>query len=318
MKRPIPSLGARRRFTIAGHAMDAPALDPGLYVVATPIGNLGDITLRALATLAAVDTVACEDTRQTARLLDRYAIDARRVAYNEHNADRAGPGLLDAVADGAAVALVSDAGTPLVSDPGQRLVAQAVDRGLPVVALPGASAPLAALVASGLASTPFTFAGFAPNRRGALAAWAKAHADRPETLVAFEAPTRIAATLAVLAREMGDGRRAVVARELTKMHETLHRGTLRGLADAMGAMERVRGEIVLVIEGADRAARMWDDAAVDAALLEALATMGTRDASAQVAAASGRAKRELYRRALDLAPDDATGRARNGRDGERP
>ena len=159
---------SERGYTIGPHAFSASALAPGLYVVATPIGNLRDVSLRALETMAAADRLACEDTRQTARLVDRYGITTPRVSYTEHNADARGEELLGEIAAGGSVALVSDAGTPLVSDPGARLVAEAVDRGIAVFPLPGAAAPIAALVASGLGGRAFTFLGFLPSKgRGA-------------------------------------------------------------------------------------------------------------------------------------------------------
>ena len=295
---PPVSTDATATWMFEGRERRAPPLPPALHVVATPIGNLADITLRALDTLAACPVIACEDTRTTARLLDRYAITGRRVAYTEHNAERAGPRLLDAIAAGTPVALVSDAGTPLVSDPGQRLVAAAVARDLDVVPLPGASAPLAALVASGLMGETFTFTGFLPGRRKGLLEWAARHGGGGSTIAAFEAPGRIAASLAVLAEALGTERRAVVAREITKLHETHHRGTLGTLAGEFAAMDRVRGEIVLVLEAA-REASDWTDEAVDAALDDALSRLGTKDAAAEVAAASGRPRRDLYRRALE-------------------
>src|SRR5262245_49582458 len=209
-----------RRFSVGGQGLSAPAIPPGLYLVATPIGNLADITLRALEVLAAAELIACEDTRVTSVLLRRYGIAAPLAAYHEHNAARQRPRLLAALAAGKAVALVSDAGTPLVSDPGYRLAAAARDAGHAVIPIPGPSAVLAALVASGLPTDTFLFAGFLPVKAGPRAARLAALAGVPATLVFFEAPQRLGAALAALAAAYGGDRPARVARELTKIHET--------------------------------------------------------------------------------------------------
>ncbi len=284
-------------FTIRAQTFTAPVLEPALYIVATPIGNLGDITLRALDVLAGADVIACEDTRTTGVLLSRYGIGTDKVSYTEHNADNRGPDLLRQIGEGRAVALVSDAGTPLVSDPGARLVAAAVDAGVVVVPIPGAAAPVSALVGSGLSDGDFRFCGFLPSK-------AKARADRLEvlstddaTLVFFESPARIADSVAAMRDAFGD-RPATVAREMTKLHETFHRGTLSALQTEFASMERVRGEIVVVVSGAQ--ADAMSDADVDAALQVALASMRTKDAAAHVADLTGRSKSDLYARALEL------------------
>jgi len=211
--------GRQRSFRLHNMSVPARPLEPALYLVATPIGNLGDITLRALETLAGADVLACEDTRVTRVLLDRFGIQNRPYAYHEHNADEAGPRLLQALEAGKSVALVSDAGTPLVSDPGYRLAQSAIEAGYRVVPIPGASAPLAALVGSGLPNDAFLFAGFLPTKD-------KARRDRlaeleaaPATLMFFESPHRIAATLAAAADVLGADRSACVCRELTKAFE---------------------------------------------------------------------------------------------------
>ncbi|MBB4183657.1 16S rRNA (cytidine1402-2'-O)-methyltransferase [Sinorhizobium terangae] len=281
------------------HNMSIPArpLEPALYLVATPIGNLADITLRALETLAGADVLACEDTRVTRVLLDRYGIVNRPFAYHEHNADEAGPRLLSALGEGKSVALVSDAGTPLVSDPGYRLAQLAIEAGHRVVPIPGASAPLAALVGSGLSSDAFLFAGFLPvkdkarrDRLGELAAV-------PSTLLFFESPHRIAATLAAAADVLGTERKAAVCRELTKAFEEFRRGTLGELRAFYADGANVRGEIVLVV-GPPEAKPVPKEADVDA-LLSALAQeMPMGKAATEAARRTGLPRKELYDRLL--------------------
>lgn len=273
-------------------------MSAGLYPVATPIGNLGDITLRALETLAAADVIACEDTRTSGVLLKRYGIDGKRVSYNEHNAAERGPDLLRQIEGGAAIALISDAGTPLVSDPGLRLVRECSAASLAVVPLPGASAPLAALVGSGLGEGEFRFVGFTPNKQQARRARLDELKADPATLILFESPNRIAATLADATDVFGAERPAVVARELTKMHETFHRGSLSDLAQEFSVIERVRGEIVLVIAPAPPAE--FDARDTDELLRNALAEMKTKDAAAHVAALTGEPRQTLYARALAM------------------
>ena len=288
---------SERGYTIGPHAFTAPRPASGLYVAATPIGNLRDVSLRVLETLAGADRIACEDTRQTARLLSRYGIETPRVSYNEHNAVARGPELLDAIARGETVALVSDAGTPLISDPGARLVAEAVERGLPVFPLPGPAAPVAALVASGLGGGAFTFLGFLPSKEGARRDALEPYVGRPETLVLFESPHRLVASLKSMSEVLGAARRAVVAREITKMHETHHRSTLGELVVEFGAMERVRGEIVVTIEGAAPAADALD---AEAVLRDLLSEHGAGRAAAEAARLTGRTRKELYALALSL------------------
>ena len=234
----------RPGFNIARTRIDAPLLEPALYLVSTPIGNLGDITLRALETIAAADMLACEDTRVTRKLLTRYGIARKTVAYHEHNAATQGPRLLTALAEGRSVALVSDAGTPLVSDPGFRLVAAALEAGHRVVPVPGASAPLAALVGSGLPTDSFAFAGFLPAKSAARLAALERWRGIPATLVLFEAPGRLVASLKAAATVFGGARRAAIGRELTKLHEEIRPGTLDELADHYGS-QAARGEIVI-------------------------------------------------------------------------
>lgn len=271
---------------------------PGLYLVATPIGNLRDITLRALDTLRAADTIACEDTRVTRKLLTAHGITGRLTAYHDHNAAAAGPALIERVEAGEVVALVSDAGTPLISDPGFRLVGEANARGVPVTVLPGASAPLAGLVLSGLPADRFHFAGFPPPRQAARRSFLRALADIDATLVLLESPRRLAASLADMTEVLGP-RPAAVARELTKLHEEVVRDDLRSLAARYAAGGPPRGEIVVLVSPPE-APGAADEAEIDARLGEALATMSVRDAAALVAEATDAPRRTVYRRALAL------------------
>ncbi len=289
---------SERTFTIAGIVQPAPPLEPGLYVTATPIGNLGDVTLRALATLAAADIIACEDTRVSSRLTTHYGISARLIAYNDHNAAAQRPKLLATIAEGGAAALISDAGTPLISDPGYRLVAEAIEAGFAVVPIPGASAVTTALSAAGLPTDTFLFAGFLPpkeaGRRKRLAELAATQA----TLVFYEAPQRLADSLRDMAEVLGGGRLAVVAREITKLFETFRRGTLDELAAQFGDEAEPKGEIAVLV-GAPLERALTPEA-VDGALRDALRNTGVSEAAATVAAATGLPKRQLYARALQL------------------
>ncbi len=227
-------------------AASAPVAPPAaLYLVATPIGNLEDITLRALRILREVRWIACEDTRHTATLLQHHGIRARLVSYHEHNERQRAPELLAALERGESGALVTDAGTPLVSDPGFRLVSACIARGIPVVPLPGPSAVLAALAGSGLPCDEFLFAGFLPARRGERRRALERLRDEPRTIVLFESPHRVAASLSDAAEILGP-RPAVLARELTKIYEEFRRGRLSELAESVSTAP-VRGEITLVI-----------------------------------------------------------------------
>lgn len=270
----------------------------GLYLVATPIGNARDITLRALDVLGAADLVACEDTRVTGRLFAMLGLSAPLTPYHEHNAERARPALLARLREGAVVALVSDAGTPLVSDPGFRLVRACIEEGLPVTAVPGASAALTGLQLSGLPTDRFLFAGFLPPkaaaRRSALAELAAA----PATLVFYESARRLPVALADMATVLGD-RAAAVARELTKLFEEVRRGRLHELAAHYAAAGPPKGEVVIVVEAAGEATHTADD--LDARLAVALGRASVRDAAAEIAAATGLPRREVYARAVVLA-----------------
>lgn len=274
---------------------------PGLYIVSTPIGNLGDLTPRAVDIMRAADVIACEDTRVTGRLLKLHRIDTRMIPYHDHSSPEARHGLIRHLNDGKTVALVSDAGTPLISDPGYRLVRDAVDAGVMVTAAPGPSSPLTALVLSGLPTDRFLFAGYLPPkdkaRRDALADVATVRA----TLVFLESPKRLAASVAAMADILGD-RPAAVARELTKLHEEVRRGRLADLARDYAEMPAPKGEAVVVVgpPAADSAVQ----ADIDTLLGEALATMTVRDAAATVAAATGAPRKEVYSRALALGRAD--------------
>jgi len=292
--------GEARPYIVAGQAAEAPRLPPGLYLVATPIGNLRDITLRALETLAAADLVACEDTRVTRKLFDHYGLSAPLIAYHDHNAATARPKILDKLAAGGAVALVSDAGTPLISDPGYRLVRAAAEAGHPVTAAPGPSAALMALTVAGLPTDRFFFEGFLPAKETARRARIAEIARIPATLVLFESGPRLAATLADLAAGLG-ARAASIARELTKLHEEVRRGDLAALAADYAAGAETRGEIVIVI--APPAAEQPSGADIDALLRAALARTSVKEAVAEVAAATGEPRRAVYSRALALTKD---------------
>jgi 16S rRNA (cytidine1402-2'-O)-methyltransferase len=301
MTKPPGHEGRELRYTLGAHSFDVSKVAPGLHIVATPIGNLGDITLRALATLAGADLIACEDTRVTRKLLDRYAITTPLTPYHDHNATTARPKLLQRLAEGAAVALVSDAGTPLVSDPGFKLVRAVQEAGYSVTALPGASAPLAALAVAGLPTDQFFFAGFLPPKQTARRTRIAELARIPATLVSFETGPRIAETLADLAAGLG-AREAALCRELTKLHEEVRRGDLETLARTYAAGGELRGEFVLVIAPpAAQEQPSADDA--ETLLRQALTRVSLKDAVGEVALATGLSRRDLYQRALALAKE---------------
>ena len=267
-----------------------------LVVCPTPIGNLEDVTLRVLAALREADLVACEDTRRTRVLLERYGVQATLVSYHEHNERERTPELVGRMVDGAVVALVSDAGMPLVSDPGYVLVAGCIAAGLEVEVLPGPSAAIAALVASGLPAERWRFAGFLPRKRGPLSALLGAE----ETLVAFESPRRVGASLKVLA-ELDPARPVAVCRELTKLHEEVVRGEAGALAERY-ASEPPRGEVVLVI-GAAPPRTGADPRAIDAVRRLVEAGARARPAASVVAELTGGAANDLYRAVTEGAQD---------------
>lgn len=272
-------------------------LAPGLYIVATPIGNLADISLRALSVLRGADRVFCEDTRVTAKLMARFGISTSLGVYHDHNADVVRPIILASLRRGERVALVSDAGTPLISDPGYKLVCAAIDEDLPVTAIPGPTAAVTALVLSGLPPDAFLFAGFLPARRAArwraLARWTAVEA----TLVFYESTPRLAASLADMAEVLGD-RMAAVARELTKLHEGVRRGRLADLAAHFRLTGPPPGEAVVVVGPPER--HEPEAVEIDNRLRSALAVHGVREAAARLAAETGLPRRDLYRRALAM------------------
>jgi 16S rRNA (cytidine1402-2'-O)-methyltransferase len=292
-------------YTMGGHVFPAPSAAAGLHLVATPIGNLGDITLRALETLAGVDTIACEDTRITRRLTERYGIAAALIPYHEHNAATARPKILERLAQGAAIALVSDAGTPLISDPGFKLVREACAAGHAVTALPGASSVLTALSVAALPTDRFFFEGFLPAREGARRARLSELARIEATLVLFESGNRVQGTLADLAGIMG-AREGAICRELTKLHEEVIRGSLAALAGRAESLE-TRGEFVLVIGPPAADAQAITDDALDDLLRDQLKAHSVKDAVAHAVALSGRPRREVYARALALAKESRDG-----------
>ena len=269
-------------------------MESALYIVATPIGNLEDITLRAVATLRCVDLIAAEDTRHTRRLLQHLDIDTPLTAYHEHSDEAVARRLCERVDSGQSVALVSDAGTPMISDPGYRLVRAAQAAGVPVVPIPGACAAVAALSASGLASDRFLFAGFLPARAAARQKRLSQLTDEQATLVFYEAPHRLQETLADLVQCFGGEREAVLARELSKAFETIRRAGLADLAAFVAAdSNQSRGEIVLLVAGSAA-----EDPEVDASLaglMQSLSTrMPPREAAALLSTYSGVRKNRLY------------------------
>ena len=275
-----------------------PPLAPGLHIVATPIGNMRDITLRALDVLQAADLIACEDTRVFAKLATHYGISAPTVSYSDATQDKSEPRLVRALAAGKSVALVSDAGMPLISDPGYRLVRAAVEAGHPVTSAPGPSAVPMALALSGLPTDRFFFAGFLPARGTERRRAIGEVASVPSTLVFFEAPHRLPEALADLVELLGD-RPAAVARELTKLFEEVRRGSLGKLAAQYAKHPDVKGEIVIVI-GAPSADTECSANTIDDALREAMAGASVKDAAAEVAARYGLKRRDVYARALEL------------------
>ena len=291
---------------------DAPALSkrsnaelrPGLYIVATPIGNLGDLTERAYDILAAVSLVACEDTRVTGKLLSNRGIRTKLVAYHDHSPQSVRDGLIESLKNGETVALTSDAGTPLVSDPGYKLVAAAIEADIHVTAAPGPASPLAALVLSGLPTDRFLFGGYLPSKEKARREAIREFTTLRATLIFFESPRRLANSLSALAVHLGD-RAATVARELTKIHEEVTRGRLSELAEKYLREGAPKGEVVIVIGPPEHAPP--DDQDIDTLLDAALSRMSLRDAAAAVTSATGAPKKYVYRRALELTRAAAAG-----------
>lgn len=281
-------------------------LAPGLYLVATPIGNLGDITLRALDVLRGVDRIACEDTRHTQKLLNHFQIAKPTASYHTHNERERAAELVEALKAGARIALVSDAGTPGISDPGAWLVSTAIAAGVPVFPIPGANAALSALIASGLPATEFHFLGFLPEKAGARRTCLETLAGEPrksaETLIFYEAPHRIEETLADLEAIWGASLRIVLARELTKMHEEFLRGTVAEVERALRERERIRGEITLLVEAPssqtmDKLSSLLQAETLSGRLarIQSESALDEKEALKRLARELGRSKSELYR-----------------------
>lgn len=287
-----------KTYRIGDAAYTARPLDAGLYLVATPIGNLGDMTIRALETLAAADIVACEDTRTSRVLLDRYGIGTKAVSHHAHNEASSGARLLDDIEAGKVVALITDAGTPLVSDPGGRIAMAARERGLKVVAIPGASAVLTALAMAGLPAERFFFDGFLPAKQTQRRARLASLAGLDATLIFYEAPHRLAETVADMASVFGGVRMAAVCRELTKTFEECVRASLTDLAARYPQDATVKGEIVIVV--APPAEAQTAAADVDALLVSLAKEMPASKAAAEASRLTGAPKADLYKRLLAL------------------
>jgi 16S rRNA (cytidine1402-2'-O)-methyltransferase len=281
------------------------ALDSGLYLVATPIGNAADITLRALDVLARADAIAAEDTRQTRKLMEMHGVALAgrpMISYNDRNGAERRPRILAWLREGMSVAYCSDAGTPLIADPGYRLTEMAVAEGVGLTAVPGASAVLTALSLAGLPTDRFLFAGFLPPKRGARKKALGDFATVPATLVFYESPRRVADALADMAEMLGGARPAAVARELTKKFEQVRRAPLDALAAQYATEDAPRGEVVILVGPPDVAVAIAKNAAsLDGALAEALLTLSVKDAARSVATRLDLPRRDVYARALELA-----------------
>jgi 16S rRNA (cytidine1402-2'-O)-methyltransferase len=291
-----------RSYIIGAHRYEAEPLAPGLYVVATPIGNLGDMTIRALATLAAAETVLCEDTRTSGKLMERFAIRTKLSPYHEHNAQAVRPHILERLSQGAAIALISDAGMPLVSDPGYRLVKEAAERGIPVTACPGPSAVLTGLALSGLPTDRFLFAGFVPQKQGERNRLFGELGKLKVTLIFFESPHRIVETLHDLGAAL-PGRSVAVTRELTKLHEEVLRGTSEEIAAQLASRASVKGEITLVV-GPPLDDEPVSEAELDGAIADALSAMPASKAASEVAKRFSLNRADIYQRILARKDND--------------
>lgn len=279
-------------------------MKPGLYIVSTPIGNLEDVTIRALEVLKGVDIIACEDTRTTKKLLSRYAVTKPLTSYHEHNEIEKANELVSLLEGGKSVALVSDAGTPGVSDPGYRLVKLASDRGIEVYSVPGPSAVVAALSVSGLPTDSFAFFGFPPRTKKALADYFKRIKDYPETLIFYESPKRVLKTLGVMLDVFGD-RNIAIVRELTKLYEELVRGRISDVIRVLDGRRQIKGEITVVVEGASESKGEIDLKAIDDYLTELKKKGATlKDAVKDVSEMSGYSKSKTYKRALQIWGND--------------
>ena len=276
-----------------------------LNIVSTPIGNLGDFSPRAMAALQEADIIACEDTRTTRKLLALCSLEvgAKLMAYHDHNGQEMRPKLLALLEAGRTIALVSDAGTPLISDPGYKLVAACHSRGVRVTATPGPAAPLMALTISGLPTDRFTFQGFVPQKQTAARAQITESANLPMTQIWFETPRRLAKTLALMAEIYGE-RNAAITRELTKLHETVEQQTLGVLAQKFADIDPPKGELVLLVSGADKSAKNYDEEAVISLLEDILSRASVKDAAKEAEALTGWPRRTVYQMALKIARRD--------------
>ncbi|MBI0020964.1 16S rRNA (cytidine(1402)-2'-O)-methyltransferase [Bartonella sp. W8097] len=291
---------ADRKYIIGANAYEAPALEPALYLVATPIGNLGDITLRAIETIAAADVLACEDTRVTRILLDRYGVHQKPIVYQEHNVEEAGRKLLGALEDNQSVALVSDAGMPLISDPGFRLVAEAREKNIKIVPVPGASAALTALIATGLPTDSFFFSGFLPTKSMQRKARLEELGAIPASLIFYESPHRVSTTLADMVDVFGKDRRGAICREMTKKFETVDVAPLSKLKERYNDSEKIRGEIVIIVEPPSKQEEKFDTEEIDKLLIDLAKDLSVAKAAAEAAKITGHKKPELYKRLLSL------------------
>lgn len=292
-------------YSIEGQLFTAPPLSAGLYIVATPIGNLADITLRALRVLAAADIVACEDTRVSRVLLERFSIKQKLFSYHEHNAEKSGTYLLSLLQQNAAVALISDAGTPLVSDPGFRLVQKAQKAKVNIIPVPGACAAIAGLVASGLPTDEFMFTGFLPNKEQARQKKIKSFSQAKPTLIFYESAFRIKQTLHDMQEVFGPHRAAALCRELTKAFETIYTGTLEEIALYIEKTSSLRGEIVLLVSGINEDEGGYAQEKIDEMLRQAVKMSSPSQAAKEVAAIIGEKREKLFQRLLFLKNSDA-------------
>lgn len=291
-----------RSYHIGTARFEAQSIDAGLHVVATPIGNLGDVTIRALNVLTAADFILCEDTRITSRLLERYGIRNTMKPYHEHNAEKVRPAIIASMQQGKSFALVSDAGVPLVSDPGYRLVQSCIAENIAVTGVPGASAVLTALALSGLPTDCFTFLGFLPQKQKARIDVLQSFKSVPSTLIAFESPHRILDALADITTALGP-RPVAMARELTKLHEEVLRGTADDVREILAARESVKGEICLVIGAQQEELAPISDDEITDAINAALIEHSPSKAANLVAKALGMTKDDIYARILKLKGD---------------
>jgi 16S rRNA (cytidine1402-2'-O)-methyltransferase len=294
-------------FHIGAHEFEAPAIATGLYLVATPIGNLGDVTIRALQTLAACDVIYCEDTRVTSKLLQRYGLRNAMRNYHDHNEDKSKGAIVAALHEGKTIALVSDAGSPMISDPGYKLVEACVAAGLLVTSVPGASAVVAGLQLSALPSDRFSFMGFLPEKKSQRIKTLASHATHPCTMIYYESPHRVLDALEDLASAYGT-RRIAVARELTKLHEEVVRGTASEIQAIFAARPSIKGEFVIIIETDNQSTHPVDDAMIEKAITEALQDMSASKAAALVARTFQLPKEDIYARIVkrkDSEPQDA-------------